>query len=354
MPLNDDFVFQPLPPLEETIHFPFPIILNPLGPLADLAGTWGGKGFNTIWRPNSTPVSDRFLELNLTNDSIAFTAISGPIPNRGFKQGDINMFGLTYLQQVSDANLNAGLHIEPGIWAAVPATTNPAETSTIVRMASVPHGTTLLAQGTSSSGTGKPVIPANNINPVGFGPFPEQNLSNPTAFRSSGVQMTGITQGMVDNPNSVLEAALAGQTIVSFTTLNVTTKASTPITGGGVANTSFLNGAAAGPNAQTTVAESTFWIETVKGTPNFLQLQYSQTVFLEFNGISWPHVTVGTLKLNVPVTIPIWKIDPTIPKDILTKVIGPVDPAVGVTTRPVSAVEAAMSKVATPVVEPPK
>lgn len=336
MPLNDDFVFEPLPPIANIVHFPFPIILNPLGPLADLAGTWGGKGFNTIWRPNSTPASDRFLELNLTNDQIAFNAISGPIPNRGFKQPDINMFGLTYLQQVSDSNLNAGLHIEPGIWAVVPKTTDPAEVPTVVRMASIPHGTTMLAQGTSSSGTGAPAFPAININPVGFGAFPEQNLSTPTAFRSSGAQMTGITQSMVDNPNSVLQAAIVGQTILSFTTLTVSSKPPSPITGGGAANTAFLNGAADGPNAQTTLIESTFWIETVKGSPNFLQLQYSQQVFLQFNGISWPHVTVGTLKLNVPVTIPIWKVDPDIPKDVLQKVTGEVDPASGVTQRVVS------------------
>jgi len=147
--LDEDFVFRPLPALENTIHFPFPL-LNPLGPLANLPGTWGGKGFNMIWRPNHTPGQDRFLELNLTNESLKFDAISGAIPNRGLLQIDINMFGITYMQQISDANLNAGLHIEPGIWAVVPPTTNPAETATVVRMGSIPHGTTILAQGTAT------------------------------------------------------------------------------------------------------------------------------------------------------------------------------------------------------------
>src|ERR1700761_5393992 len=104
MPLSDDFVFRPLPPLKETVHFPFPIP-NPLGPLAALGGNWGGKGFNVIWRPTQSPPAppgqDRFLELNLTLDSIDFTAISGAIPNRGLLQQDINMFGLTYMQQIS-------------------------------------------------------------------------------------------------------------------------------------------------------------------------------------------------------------------------------------------------------------
>ena len=153
MSLTDDFVFRPLPPLKETIHFPFPIP-NPLGPLAALGGEWGGTGFNVIWRPNHTPGQDRFLELNLTEDSINFTAISGAIPNRGLLQPDINMFGLTYMQQISDANLNAGLHIEPGIWAVVPKTTDPAEGATVVRMASIPHGTTILGQGTATTKAG--------------------------------------------------------------------------------------------------------------------------------------------------------------------------------------------------------
>ena len=104
MKLEEDFVFRPLPPVKETIHFPFPhppFHLNPLGPLAQLTGSWGGKGFNTIWRPFfPRSQSDRFLELNLTDDAIKFDVISGAIPNRGLLQPDINMFGLTYLQQV--------------------------------------------------------------------------------------------------------------------------------------------------------------------------------------------------------------------------------------------------------------
>ena len=30
--------------------------------------------------------------------------------------------------------------------------------------------------------------------------------------------------------------------------------------------------------------------------PAFLQLQYTQTVLLNFNGLSWPHVSVATLR----------------------------------------------------------
>jgi hypothetical protein len=43
---------------------------------------------------------------------------------------------------------------------------------------------------------------------------------------------------------------------------------------------------------------ATFWIETIAGTggqPDKHQLQYTQLVMLDFNGIHWPHVTVATL-----------------------------------------------------------
>ena len=344
MPLKDDFVFRPLPELKIPIHFPFPI-LNPLGPLADLSGEWGGKGFNVIWRPNHTPPGqDRFLELNLTLDSINFTAISGEIPNRGLLQADINMFGLTYLQQISDANLEAGLHIEPGIWAVVPKTTDPNEPATVVRMASIPHGTTILAQGTASTAAGPPNIPNNDILPFIIGDplavfhFSEQDLAIPTAFRSPAAQLVGINQGMVDNPNSVLQAAIAGETILSTTTLQISTQPAAPVTaGGGTANTAFLAGAVDGPNAVSAFMSATFWIETVKGKhhhPDFLQLQYSQLVLLNFNGLSWPHITVGTLRKDVPVIPPIWRVDPDIPLKLLEKVQPPIPPD-GATIRTV-------------------
>src|SRR5262249_29970930 len=56
---------------------------DPLGALAGLLGTWKGHGFNAIWRPHH-PASpqDRFLELNKTDETLVFTRIHGPIPNR--------------------------------------------------------------------------------------------------------------------------------------------------------------------------------------------------------------------------------------------------------------------------------
>ncbi|MDQ6835749.1 MAG: heme-binding protein [Actinomycetota bacterium] len=284
-----------------------------LGPLAQLPGTWKGHGFNTIWRPHHGG-QDRFLELNLTSETLVFTKINGAIPNRGFLMPDINMFGLTYMQQIQETSGGAGLHIEPGIWAHVPPTSNPSEPSTVVRMASIPHGTVILAQGTFQSlQGGPPHIPDNNIIPFPIGTppppnsqfasgeqgFPELNLAIPTAFR---VASPGVTQQMVRNPNSViqsaLQASLQGKTMKSRTFLQISTQ-HTPIQGGGTANTAFLADASPpGGNARAMEVDAIFWIETLSGPggQEKHQLQYTQLVQLDFNGLRWPHVTVTTLE----------------------------------------------------------
>ena len=69
---------------------------------------------------------------------------------------------------------------------------------------------------------------------------------------------------MVNDPNSILRAAIAGQHITSTTTLHVTSS-DTPVPGGGTANTAFLQGGADGPNADAASVNATFWLETVEG-----------------------------------------------------------------------------------------
>ena len=63
----------------------------------------------------------------------------------------------------------------------MPETSNPAEVPTVVRMASIPHGTTVLAQGIATLIGGPPTITNTNIIPFVIG--------NPTQKNSvSGVQ----------------------------------------------------------------------------------------------------------------------------------------------------------------------
>jgi hypothetical protein len=259
---------------------------------------------NLIWRPTQPASgSDRFLEINLTTETIEFDVIPGDIPNRGLLQADLTMTGLRYLQQVTDSNLNAGLHVEPGLWLNIPATTDPALPATIARLATIPHGTSIVAQGIANPPTaGPPIIPVASITPFSIGnpaallQFPEQTLADQTNFRTSGQGLTGVTQEMVSNPNSVLTSARSGLTIASTVMLQVSTDDTSPLLGGGVASTAFLQGGSDGPNAVAARVSSTFWLQTIQGSAQPNLLQYSQTVLLNFNGVSWPHVSVATLR----------------------------------------------------------
>lgn len=97
-----------------------------------------------------------------------------------------------------------------------------------------------------------------------------------------------------EGSDGVLRAAIAGQHITATTMLHVTST-DAPVPGGGTANTAFLKGGAQGPNAVAASVNATFWLETLQGQPAPTQLQYAQTVLLNFNGLSWPHITVATL-----------------------------------------------------------
>ena len=154
-----------------------------------MAGSWQGTGFNQIWRPdNNQPPENsairRFLELNLTNETFPVRCDPGVVPNRGVaNQPDLNLFGLHYLQQVSDADpppfptAGQALHIEPGFFMNVPASTVPENPASIVRLASIPHGVSLLFQGPAPSATPVPGRP--NIPPI-F-PIPELPTFTPPA-----------------------------------------------------------------------------------------------------------------------------------------------------------------------------
>lgn len=348
--------------------------LPTLGPLAAFAGTFKGNGFNTIFRPQNPttptplpipqPASDNILELNLTEETMSFSSSLGSVPNRGFVQGDIFINGVPYLQSVSDVTVPSqpvAIHLEPGLWLCVPPTTDPALTQTVARLASIPHGTTIEAQGTASVAAGKPTIPPVDITPFFIGdpankvPFPSQTAATGgtaripqdlTPFITAGT----ITQAMLSDPNTLLRNHIATQNILSTTTLSISTGPSLPLFGGGTDNIAFLEGnpAASAPNANAIQMTATFWIETVQhiitipvfrpgqppltihaptgeaGQPvaqflvsppheivaphtitfNTTQIQYTQTVFLNFGPLTWPHVSVATLVPAVAIPVP--------------------------------------------------
>lgn len=394
------FEFGAVPPVltvgKIPIHPPAPPA-PPLGPLAAFVGEWVGNGFNTIFRPDSsatpTPMpgpittsdpADNVLELNITTESLTFSPPLGVVPNRGFAaQGDISLNGVPYLQVIEDVtavdpnNPNSkpvGIHVEPGLWMAVPSSTAPHEPPTLVRMGSIPHGTTIQGQGVSAVNSGPPVIP-----PVDITPFFRNQPANKRHFQNQDAANAGTRripqnltvapfnkltlpqwQARITDPNSVLRDAIAGQTIKSTTTITITTASTsnppptTPPFGGGTDNIAFLQGDAAGNNANANAIQmtATFWIEEVEhhivipvlpaGTlpvqlrpknpgphsPVFIlppppkpitkevvitlrstQIQYSQTVMLNFGPLTWPHVSVATLRPKHPLNVPpsVWE-----------------------------------------------
>jgi hypothetical protein len=162
-----------------------------------------------------------------------------------------------------------------------------------------------------------------------------------------------ITKEVFTDPNQILRNAIADQNIESFAKFEITTKptSGSKIVGGGTSNIGFLQGtdevkdAGSGlfekavGNAHAATMKVTYWIETLSRTisiepkasqdqvfptkpsaagvlgPTFVvsaaesaklsartdkkviwtQIQYSQNVSLNFNTLTWPHISVATL-----------------------------------------------------------
>jgi LysM repeat protein len=353
----------------------------PLGPLAAFTKTFIGRGFNTIFRPQNSntptelpvpqPDSDNILELNLTIESLSFNDSLGSVPNRGREQPDIFLNGVPYLQSISDVTdplKITPIHLEPGLWVIVPPTTDPAEpVTTVARMASIPHGTTINAQGTVTPIAGGPAsdgsapdtlkIQKVDITPFSIGTgnlisFPSQKVANAGTPRipQDLSSAPAITQDLLDNPNSLLNDHIAGMTILFTDVIKIDTQSAEP--GGGTDNIGFLVGDASRPNADAHRMSATFWIEIVQAqievgplnagesqtvqpvvpagapAPTFTvtsvsaitgkqlvtviypQIQYTQNVSLNFATLTWPHVSVATLVPHDPIAFKTYAVEP--------------------------------------------
>jgi hypothetical protein len=208
------------------------------------------------------------------------------------------------------------------MWVTQPATTAPPEQPPIghqivARMASIPHGNALLAQGSAipvpslTNGTFQ-IAPVNTAlfaagTPMPIagakGGFPPCNLSDlspaATSFRTPFGDTPAVPlpasinnvpmQTVINDPTRLLQEAINGQFIEKMVVLNIAT----------VSSIDFTSGPIAVPAA---LVFATFWIETIKKPiGHFLQLQYVQTVLLNFQielapMLSWPHVSVATLR----------------------------------------------------------
>ncbi|KAK1757787.1 hypothetical protein QBC47DRAFT_296862 [Echria macrotheca] len=300
-------------------------------PLTKFAGPWTGNGFNTIFVPlpfgekvqefKGVGFNDNLLVIDLTTEQWTFGPTLGDIPNRGFGlQGDIHLHGVPYLQTVQrvtdkltgrpripSINKPEGIHFEPGMFLLVPPAATfhqgePLGRGSVVRMASIPHGTTINAQGPIPKKIVTPETPTGGFkggprfSPLDITPFKIGNpfkkevdsfpsvtaLSNP--FRDPQnlqpfLTAETLTMEMVKNPHKFLERAVDGQKIVETVVFEVHTgqegKSTPPalMNGGGTTNIAFLAGAQSEvttrapnpgkPNAHAESMVNTWWVETV-------------------------------------------------------------------------------------------
>lgn len=293
-----------------------------LGPLTNLQGDWTGKGVNIISLPNNFPVNPtaKFrVMVNATIENTEFTPISAPIPNRGNTQDDIFFLGLTYMQKVSDAETLEGIHVEPGIFLFLPS--NPVQVvPSVVRLATIPHGDSVMAQGGFFTAQGGPQFAVADITPFTLDSNGNRLNDKNEGYLSAltnAVLPPGITHDIVANPNLLLQQfndqlTKSGKTIVSTTVFQVN---ATPVGGiadvppfkpipgdpGGISNIPFVV-----KNANANSLSAIFWINTVQNEDGsqFLVVQYSQTVLLDFPvpgadgqlvDIKWPHISVASL-----------------------------------------------------------
>jgi hypothetical protein len=268
-----------------------------------------------------------------------------------------------------------GIHFEPGVWMHIPATTgDPPLATSLVRMGSIPHGTTINAQCLEPTQTfnGPPKIPTVDITPFVIGdatkkiPFAAQTATNDDTPRlpqdlSKFIAAGTITQDVLTDPNTKLREANEGKNIIKTEVFTVNAPATAPELGGGTQNISFLVGATSGtnsgPNANAVTMSATFWINTVQSeidvpalrpghpalkiaahephpgarVPTFVvqsqdehveskkvtvthtEIQYSQQVNLNFAGLTWPHVSVATLVPTTEQHVPPHALSPSRP-----------------------------------------
>jgi hypothetical protein len=289
-----------------------------LGPLSQLPGTWSntpglpGRGWNMIALPFAGGPSGYRLLLNQYNETLQFKTVDKGVPNRGIPTGTVGGSGdqfltvLDYLQSIdqivaedspeSGLEGRAGLpiHKEPGLW--INMLNHTTDGLDIARLATIPHGDSVLALGRHSEEIGTPSIPDISGLPIGITDTLESPYMEPYKQFNDN-----LFRDLFDpvHPNLLLQAANKGVNIAKTIRLDV----NTTVEQAGVLNIPFVV-----KQANATEVQSTFWIQELvetdeKGKPK-LRLQYSQTVFLEFFSrndgvpglIRWPHVSINTLE----------------------------------------------------------
>lgn len=312
-----------------------------LGPLKNLAGTWintrtepnapptgfEGRGWNMISLPFITdpPPFDYRLLLNQYNERLKFFRLDGNVPNRGVDRAartdtDQFVFAIDYEQAIAqigaedkpDSGLagapDAPIHHEPGFFLFM--SNENTDNINIARMATIPHGDSVMALGRFDPSTdvfaGPPTIPPINGLPIGVphdvdnNPYlrPYKDFAGDNAFKKD--LFPGFPGFDPLIPHNLLNVGMP-QNVKETTVLRL----STEIASGSVANIPFVV-----KQANAASMDSTFYIMELDendetGKPKFL-LAYTQVVMLDFHKrfdgipglIGWPHVSINMMMLD--------------------------------------------------------
>jgi len=302
-----------------------------LGNLKHLPGAWinskdgeetgfEGRGWNMTVLPFENPAGGRGdfrVLVNQYNETLQFDTVDGPVPNRGIDQStntntDQEIFALDYQQGIkqiavgdspeTDASIQGPvggtIHHEPGFFLNI--LNEQTDSLDIARLATIPHGDSVLAMGKSRTFNGPPTVEPINGLPIGA----TQDLSSPYLAPYAAFSGDNAFKGVVPEPfpgfdvaepHKLLQLGIDGLDVKKTTELHLDTKLQT----GGIVNIPFVV-----KQANATEMTSTFYIMELNGKdePKFA-LSYAQTVMLEFfprfdstpGLIKWPHVSINTM-----------------------------------------------------------
>ena len=179
------------------------------------------------------------------------------------------------------------------------------ESLRIARLATIPHGDSVLAMGKVTDWfDGPPAIPDLNALPIRatqdinsdyLGPY--KFFEDTPFFGIVPTSLQGFPGFFATNANAILQFAVANMNIKRTMVMHFDTQFGS----GGIVNIPFIV-----REANATDMSATFWLmelEIPEGSPPQFAMQYSQTVFLDFfpsrddptQLIRWPHVSINTM-----------------------------------------------------------
>lgn len=300
-----------------------------LGDLKNFPGVWknsealAGHGWNMIALPFISPdfkFNYRLL-VNQYNETLTFTIADRFVKNRGIStvdpptNTDQAISALDYEQLINQTAAadfpvsglagapGLGIHHEPGLWLVMSNADDGR--NDISRLASIPHGDSLLALGAGNTYAGGPRYPSQlsglpsgaSQQMVADGYLEPYNHFEANPFKGD-VAEPGFPGFNPKQPLELLKGAIPG-TPKTTTEIRVSTTVET----GGILNIPFVT-----RQANPTQMKSTFWIVELAemrpdGEPRRI-LQYVQVVMLDFferhDGLpglaKWPHVSINTME----------------------------------------------------------